>query len=325
MDAPMQGIRIRRYGGPEAMELEEVVLPAPGPAQALVKVEFAGVNFYDTQQRSGFIKRDLPIAPGVEAAGTVEAAGAQAGVTPGMRVAWAQSPGSYATHALVERDRLVALPATVTFEQAAAVLFQGMTAHHLACSTYPLEPGDACFVHSAAGGVGGLLCQMAAMRGATVVGAVSSEAKAAIASEYADHVLVYGRDDVIAETKRLTGGLGAHVVYDAVGKDTFETSLGALRPRGLLAIYGEASGFIPPFDLRRLSAAGCVFITRTSLGSYIATRAEFLERAEAVLTWVGEGKLTPRIHGVYPLASAAEAHRALESRGTIGKVLLRCA
>ena len=307
------------------MVLDDLPTPNLAPDEALVEVAFAGINFYDTQLRSGLIKRDVPVMLGLEGAGTIAAAGSQARLAVGTRVAWAQSPGAYATHAVVPAARLVGLPREVTFEQAAAVLFQGVTAHHLACATYPLGPKDTCVVHSAAGGVGTLLCQIAKMRGARVIAAVSTDAKAAAVAEIADHVVIYDRDDLIETTKSLTAGRGADVVYDAVGKDTFEVSLAALRPRGFLVVYGEASGLIPPFDVRKLSAAGSVYVTRTSLGSYVATREEYLERAEAVLRWVDDGRLVPRIHRVFALAEAPHAHRALENRETIGKLLLRCA
>ena len=322
----MKIVRVHDYGAPENMTLEELPTPVPGAGQVLLKVEFAGVNFYDTQQRSGLFKRGLPLKLGTEGAGTVAAVGpGVADWSIGDRVAWHDGPGSYATCVLVASDRLVRLPAAVSFEDAAAVIFQGLTAHHLACSTYPLGSTDTAVVHSAAGGVGGLLCAIAKMRGAQVIGIVSTDAKAAVAHGHgADRVLVYGRDDIVAEVKRATGGRGANVVYDAVGLATFETSLDALRPRGFLVVYGEASGFVPPFNVRTLSAKGSLYVTRTSLNAYVETRQEFLERANAVLGWVASGALRPRIHRVYPLAEAAAAHRALESRETSGKLVLRC-
>lgn len=318
-------IRVHEYGPPENMLLEEMPTPVPGSGEVLVKIEVAGVNFYDTQQRSGTFRRGLPLTLGTEGAGTVAAAGAGVSVwKAGDRVAWHHGPGSYATHTLVAADRLVALPPTVSFETAAAVIFQGMTAHHLACSTYPLGEADVALVHSAAGGVGGLLCEIAKLRGARVIGVVSTDAKAEVArAAGADLVLIYGRDDIVAEVKRFTGGAGANVVYDAVGLATFATSLDALRPRGYLVVYGEASGFVPPLDVRSLAAKGSLYVTRTSLNSYVATREEFLERAQGVLGWAAEGKLRARIFRVYPLAEAAAAHRVLESRETTGKVLLR--
>lgn len=323
----MRAILVRAFGEPETMVVEELPLPAPGPGEALVRVEIAGVNFYDTQLRGGLFKRELPLPLGNEGAGTIAALGPDStGFALGDRVGWAQSPGAYASHAIVPVERLISLPPAVGFAEAAATLFQGMTAHHLACSTYPLGPGDACFVHSAAGGVGWLLCQIAKLRGARVVGAVSSDEKAAVAREAgADLVLIYGRDDLVAETRRFTGGAGVSVVYDAVGKDTFETSLQSLRPRGVLAVYGEASGFVPPFDVRRLAALGSLYVTRTSLSTYVATREEYVARADDLLGWIAAGTLRPRIYATFPLAEAAQAHRALQSRATTGKVLLQCA
>jgi NADPH:quinone reductase len=318
-------VRVHEYGAPENMVLDELPTPVPGPGEVLVRVAAAGVNFYDTQQRSGMFKRGLPLALGTEGAGTVAAVGTGANEwKPGDRVAWHHGPGSYATHTLVAADKLVELPATLGFEDAAAVLFQGMTAHHLACSTYPLGEGDVALVHSAAGGVGGLLCQIAKRRGARVIAAVSTDAKAEVArASGAERVVIYGRDDIVAEVKAFSGGAGANVVYDAVGLATFESSLDALRPRGYLVIYGEASGLVPPLDVRTLSSKGSLYVTRTSLASYAATRPEFLQRAQAVLGWVADGSLRPRIFRVYPLAEAAAAHRVLESRETIGKVVLR--
>jgi NADPH2:quinone reductase len=323
----MQAIRVHQHGGPEQLVLDTLPLPQPGAGEVLVAVGYAGVNYYDTQLRSGLYPRERPSGVGAEGAGTVAAIGPDVtAVKPGDRVAWYHGvpPGSYATHAIVPLQRLVAVPAALSLEAAAATLFQGLTAHHLACSTYPLGPGDVCVVHSAAGGVGGLLVQIAKLRGARVFGVVSTEEKAAVArAAGADHTLVYARDDVAAEVRRKTGGVGANVVYDAVGQATFEQSLDALRPRGVLAIYGEASGLVPPFDVRRLSGKGSLFVTRTSLNHYVANREELLERAGELFGWVAQGKLRPRIHATYALADAAQAHRDLESRATAGKLLLR--
>lgn len=295
----MKIIRVHEFGAPETMVLDEAPTPVPGAGEVLVKVEFAGVNFYDTQQRRGVLKRELPLVLGTEGAGTVAATGP--GVTDrtvGERVCWHHAPASYATHVLVAAERLAVLPDAVSFEDAAAVLFQGMTAQHLACTTYPLAAGETAVVHSAAGGVGGLLCGIAKLRGARVVGIVSTDEKATVARAHgADLVLIYGRDDLVAEVKRFTGG-GAHVVYDAVGLATFEMSLDALRPRGYCVVYGEASGFVPPLDVRSLAAKGSLYVTRTSLTAYTATREEFLERAQAVLDWVAAGTLRPHIYRV---------------------------
>jgi NADPH2:quinone reductase len=320
----VKAIRIHENGGPEAMTLDDLPTPVPGAGQVLIKVAAAGVNFFDTQLRSGLYKQPLPLALGNEGAGIVEAVGAGvSGTKPGDRVCWILASGSYATHALVDAERVVILPASLSFQQAAAAIFQGITAHHLAHSTYALKPGDRCVVHSAAGGVGALLCQMAKLRGAEVFATVSTDAKAEVAREAgADHVIVSPREDFVTEVKRLTDGKGVDVVYDAVGIDTFEKSLACLVPRGLLALYGEASGVIPPFDVRALLFAGSVYVTRTGLYHYLRDRAEYLERAEAVLGWVADGKLKLRIDATYPLAEAAAAHRALEGRTVIGKLLL---
>ena len=324
-DSVMKAIIVRSYGGPEQLQLEDLVTPEPGIKEALVEIAVAGVNYYDTQLRSGLIKRPLPLRVGLEGAGRVVAAGAEAGIAPGTRVAWAQSLGAYATHALVPAEKLVVLPDRVSFDQAAAVLFAGLTAHHLACSTYPLAADHWCVVHSAAGGVGTLLTQIAARRGAHVIGVVSTEAKAAVArAAGAEAVVIPGRDDLVATVKGLTGGRGVSVVYDAVGKDTFEASLDSLRPHGLMVSYGEASGFVPPFDVRQLSARGSLFLTRTQLTSYISTREAYLERANELLGWVASGELVLTVYHTYPLADAEAAHRALEDRATTGKLLLRC-
>lgn len=322
----MQAIRVHAYGPPEQLQLDDLPLPVPGPDEALVDVAFAGVNFYDTQLRSGLLKRPLPLSVGLEGAGTVVAAGTNVDLAPGTRVGWAQSGGSYATHAVVPAHRLAVVPAGVGLEQAAAVLFAGMTAHHLACSTYPLATGDWCVVHSAAGGVGLLLTQIAALRGAHVVGVVSTDAKAEAARRAgAAAIVIGGREDLAATVRALTAGRGADVVYDAVGLETFEASLDCLRPRGLMVSYGEASGFVPPLDIRDLSKRGSLFITRTSLSSYIASPAEYAERAGDLFGWIADGRLNAHVHATYPLAAAAEAHRALESRASVGKLLLACA
>lgn len=323
----MKAIRVHEYGGPEVLRLDELEHPVPNAGEVLVRVAVAGVNFFDTQLRSGlYRKQPLPVALGSEGAGTVEAVGA--GVTAvrsGDRVGWALVPGAYATHAVVPADRTVLLPETVSFEAAAATLYQGITAHHLACSTYPLGPDDTCLVYSAAGGVGSLLCQIAKMRGATVIAAVSSSAKLEAArAAGADHVLVYGDGDLAAEVRRLTGGRGVDVVYDAVGKETFAASLDSLRLRGFFVLYGEASGLVPELDVRLLLAKGSLYLTRTGLPAYVATPEEFAQRAGDVLRWLAGGTLRSHIGATYALDTAAEAHRAMEDRRTIGKLLLRC-
>jgi NADPH2:quinone reductase len=328
---PVQAIRVHKFGDPSAMVLEERPTPSPAGHEILARVAAAGVNFKDTQFRSGMYPGQVPVSLGTEGAGTVEAVGSDVtDFKPGDRVCWMYSTGhrppdhgSYASHAIVPARNVVPLPAAVDFRQAAAVLFQGVTAHYLATSTYPLAAGDSCLVHSAAGGVGSLLCQIAKMRGATVIATVSTDAKAEVARQSgADHVINYAREDFAAEVKRLTGGLGVNVVYDAVGLQTFEKSFDSLKRRGLLALYGEASGVVPPLDPRLLTSKGSVFLTRTGAQHYIADRAEFLQRCQDVLGWVASGKLRVWIHHAYPLAEAPEAHRALEQRETIGKLLL---
>lgn len=312
------------HGGPEALRLEELPMPQPGPGQVLVEVKAAGINLFDTQLRSGLYKRDLPLLLGQEGAGTVQAVGA--GVTevvPGDRVAFIFASGAYATHTLVSAQRLVPLPDAISFEEAAAVLFQGLTAHYLACSTFPLASGHSCLVHSAAGGCGILLCQIAKIRGARVIGAVSSAAKAEIArGAGADHAVVYTEEDFAAAAKRITGGRGVDVVYDAVGLDTYLRSMEALRPRGMLVLYGEASGLVPPIDPRELLFRKSLYLTRTGLDHYIADRDELCSRTDEIFTWVAAGRLRQKIFKTYRLEEVAEAHRALESRATAGKLLI---
>ena len=320
----MRAIRVHEYGGPEAMRLEELSTPKPGEGQALVRIEAAGLNYIDTYQRSGAYKSPLPYGLGLEGAGVVEAVGS--GVTTvraGDRVAWTGVPGSYATYNVVPADRLVALPAGVDSRAGAAAMLQGMTAHYLAHSTYPLKSGDGCLVHAAAGGVGLLLCQMARRAGARVIGTVSTEEKAKLAREAgANDVILYSHQDFEAEVKRLTGGKGLQVVYDAVGRDTFEKSLNCLAMRGYMVLYGAASGPVAPLDPQVLNAKGSLFLTRPSLFHYIATRDDLVRRATEVLTWIQRGELKLRIGATFPLAEAAQAHRDLEGRKTTGKVLL---
>jgi NADPH2:quinone reductase len=306
------------------MRLEELPLPAPGPGQALVEVKAAGVNLFDTQLRSGLYKRDLPVTLGLEGAGIVQAVGADVSdVAIGDRVAWIFASGSYATHTLISADRVVPLPNAIGFAEAAAVLFQGLTAHYLATSTFPLAPGSSCLVHSAAGGCGILLCQIAKIRGAEVIGAVSTAAKAEIARDAgADHVVVYADEDFETAAKRITAGRGVDVVYDAVGLDTYVKSMNALRPRGLLALYGEASGLVPPIDPRELLFRKSLYLTRTGLDHYVADRRELRSRTDEIFGWAAEGRLKQRIFKTYRLEEVAEAHRALESRATTGKLLV---
>lgn len=321
----MKAIRVHSLGGPEVLTWEDVPDPQPGEGQALVRVEAAGLNYIDVYFRTGLYKApSLPFIPGQEAAGTVVAAGP--GVTEvaaGDRVAYAGVQGSYAGLAVVPAARLVKVPEGVTTRQAAAAMLQGMTAHYLAVSTYPLKSGDVCLVHAAAGGAGQLLCQIAKLRGARVFGTVSTEEKARIAREAgADEVILYSRQDFSVEAKRLNGGKGVDVIYDGVGRTTFDKGLDTLRPRGMMVLYGQASGPVPPFDPSILNQKGSLYLTRPSMGHYVATREELTWRAGEVLGWIAEGKLRLSIDREFPLERAADAHRALEGRETTGKVLL---
>jgi NADPH2:quinone reductase len=320
----MKSVQVQEHGGPEKLQLVEVPKPQPGPKQALVRIAYSGVNFIDIYFRIGLYKADLPLTPGNEASGTVEAVGSEVTeVAPGDHVAYAMTRGSYTEYALVPAAQLVKIPAGVELATAAAAMLQGMTAHYLTHSSYPLKSGSTCLVHAAAGGAGGLIVQMAKMAGARVFGTVSTEEKAAIARGHgADEVILYTQQDFEGEVKRLTNGAGADVVYDSVGKTTFDKSLNCLRPRGLLALFGQSSGPVPPFDPTILNGKGSLFLTRPSLGHYLLTREELLWRSGDVLSWVQSGKLKVNIGGTYPLAQAAEAHRALEGRKTTGKLLL---
>ncbi len=321
----MRAIRVHEYGGPEVFKLEEVALPEPGGGEALVTVEAAGVNFIDVYHRTGLYPGALPFTPGMEAAGVVEAVGPGVyEVEVGDRVAYAMERGSYAERAVVPAWKLVRLPESLDAEAGAAAMLQGMTAHYLTRSTYPLAGGETALVHAAAGGVGLLLVQMAARIGATVIGTVSTEEKARLAREAgADAVILYTEGDFAEEALRLTDGRGVHVVYDSVGQATFDQSLACLRPRGLLALFGQSSGSVPPIDPSVLATGGgSLFLTRPGLAHYAADRGELLERAGDVLHWVATGELRLRIDRTYPLSEAAEAHRALEGRQTAGKVLL---
>jgi NADPH2:quinone reductase len=320
----VKAIRVHACGGPEVMVLEEVPLPAPGPGQVLTAVKAAGVNLFDTQLRSGLYQRELPLTLGLEGAGIVEAVGPGViDVAVGERVAFIFAAGTYATHALAPAGRVVPLPDGVGFEDAAAIIFQGLTAHYLARSTFPLGPESSCLVHSAAGGCGILLCQIAKIRGAQVIGAVSSAAKAEIARKAgADHVVVYAQEDFAAAVKRITNGRGVDVVYDAVGLDTYIRSMDSLRPRGMLALYGEASGLVPPIDPRELLFRKSLFLTRTGLDHYIADHDELRDRTDEIFAWIAQRRLKQKIFAKYPLEAAADAHRALESRATTGKLLV---
>ncbi|MGB7759090.1 MAG: quinone oxidoreductase family protein [Bryobacteraceae bacterium] len=320
----MKAIQVKQPGGPEKMELVNLPVPQPAAKQALVRIAASGVNFIDVYFRTGLYKADFPLTLGQEAAGTVEAVGAEVTeVAPGDRVAYCMTRGSYAEYAAVPAAQLVKLPDTLDFPAAAAAMLQGMTAHYLTHSTFPLKQGDTCLVHAAAGGAGGLIAQMAKMLGARVFGTVSTEDKARVARENGcDEAIIYTQQDFAAEVKRLTAGRGVDVVYDSVAKTTFEQSLNSLRPRGMLALFGQSSGPIPPFDPILLSAKGSLFLTRPGLPYYLATRDELLWRAGDVLGWIAAGKLRLRIGATYPLANAAQAHRDLEGRRTTGKLVL---
>jgi NADPH2:quinone reductase len=320
----MKAIRIQSAGGPEVMRLEDVAQPTPKAGEALVKVDAAGLNYIDVYFRSGQYKAEYPLTLGLEAGGTVTAVGANVSeVKVGDKVAYTGVPGAYAEYASVPAARLVVLPAGVSTKQGAAAMLQGMTAHYLACTTYPLKKGDICLVHAAAGGVGLLLCQMAKMRGARVIGTVSTDEKAKLAREAgADETIIYTRQDFEAEVKRLTDGKGLQVVYDAVGKTTWDKSLNSLAPRGLIALYGQSSGPIGQIDPGILNTKGSLFLTRPSLNHHIASREELQSRAGEVLGWIRDGKLRLRTEFEFPLRDAAESHRALEGRKTTGKVLL---
>lgn len=318
----MKAIRVHQTGGPEAMQLDDVPAPEAGTGEALVAIAAIGVNFIDVYFRTGLYKAPLPWTLGLEASGTVRAVGPGVdGIAVGDRVAWTGIPGAYAETAVVPANRLVKLPDGLDFRDGAAAMLQGMTAHYLACSTYPLKPGDACLVHAAAGGVGLLLCQVAKRRGATVVATVSTEAKAELArAAGADHVILYSKEDFVDGVRNATGGVD--VVYDGVGATTFAKSLDCLRPRGMMVLFGAASGPVPPFDPNDLQTRGSLFLTRPSLFHYVADDAELRSRAADVLGWIAAGELKLRIEEEYPLARAADAHRALEGRKTTGKVLL---
>jgi len=319
-----RAVRVDEYGGPDVLRLAQVKTAAPGRGEALVRVTAAGVNFIDVYYRTGRYPAQLPFTPGLEGAGVVEAIGADAGgLVPGDRVAWATVFGSYATHVVGPADRMIAIPAGVGDDIACAAMLQGMTAHYLVHGCRQTQPGDAALVHAAAGGVGLLLVQMLKAAGARVIATAGTSEKAALAREHgADEVIPYEEVDFAAETRRLTGGRGVDVVYDGVGAATFDRSLLSLRPRGLMALYGAASGPVPPFDPQILNQRGSLFLTRPTLAHYTATRAELEMRASAVLGAVAAGELRVRIGARYPLAEAGAAQRALEGRETTGKVVL---
>lgn len=321
----MRAIRVARTGGPEVLVPGDVPDPTPGRGEALVRLERAGVNFIDVYHRTGLYRKELPFVPGVEGAGVVEAVGEGiAGVAVGDRVAWAMHPGAYAARAAVPAWKLVRLPARVGFDEGAALMVQGMTAHYLVHSTYALGPEDVAVVHAAAGGVGLLLVQLAKSRGATVIGTCSTEEKAErVRRAGADHVIRYTETPFQPEVMRLTDGRGATVVYDSVGKATFSGSLDALRPRGMLVLFGQSSGKVEPLDPGLLASKGSLFLTRPSLAHYARDAEEVAWRGGELLDAVAAGRLEVRVDDVLPLEEAAEAHRRLEGRATSGKLLLR--
>ena len=321
----MQAVRVHTPGGPDVLTVDELAVPTAGAGEALVRLEAAGVNFIDVYKRTGLYRVPLPATLGEEGSGTVVDVGSGvAEVKVGDRVAWAGVIGSYADYAVIPVARLVPLPAAVDLAVGAAVMLQGMTAHYLATSIYPLREGDRCLVHAAAGGVGLLLVQIAKHRGAYVIGTAGSEEKATLARDAgADEVILYARDDFVAETRRITGGRGVNVIYDSVGRTTFLPGLDLLVPRGMMVLFGQSSGPVAPIDPQLLSQKGSLFLTRPTMGHYTATRDELLWRARELFEWIADGRLNVRIGAEYALADAAEAHRALEGRRTTGKVLLR--
>ncbi|HEY1745005.1 MAG TPA: quinone oxidoreductase [Granulicella sp.] len=317
-----KAIEITATGGPDVLVLRDVAKPVPGPGQALIRIEASGVNFIDVYVREGRYPAKLPLIPGQEAAGTVvEVGDGVTTVKAGDRVAWCSVLGTYAEYAVAPADRLVAIPEGISSEQAAAAMLQGMTAHYLSHSTYPIHKGDEVLIHAGAGGVGLLLTQMAKSLGARVFTTVSTEEKVALSREAgADVVINYQTDDFAVEVRKQSSGL--HAVYDSVGKTTFEQSLSVLRPRGMMVLYGGSSGAVPPFDLMKLASSGSLFVTRPTLPAYTASRAELETRATDVLQGIAKGTLKLRLEHTYPLAEAAQAHRDLEGRKTTGKILL---
>jgi NADPH:quinone reductase len=320
----MKAIQVKQVGGPEAMELVELPIPQPSANEAVVKLAASGVNFIDIYFREGRYKTQLPFVPGQEGAGTVTALGADVkSMKVGDRVAWTTVLGSYAEYAAIPTDRLVSVPPGVSEESAAAAMLQGMTAHYLSHDAYPLKPGETALIHAAAGGVGLLLVEMAHNIGVRVIATVSTDEKAKLAREAgADEVILYTQSDFEVETKKLTGGNGVDVVYDSVGKTTFEKGLNVLRPRGMMVLFGGSSGAVLPFDPIVLSQKGSLYLTRPSLTNYIATRDRLLHRSSAVFGMIAAGKLKLRIQHKYPLNEAQRAHRELEGRKTTGKLLL---
>ncbi|HVF01972.1 MAG TPA: quinone oxidoreductase [Rubrobacteraceae bacterium] len=321
----MKAIRVHEYGGPEVLRYEDAEVPEPGPGQARVRLAATGVNFIDVYQRTGIYPMDLPFTLGQEGAGEVEAVGEGVEeISPGDHVAFAGVMGSYAEYVVAPVEKLV--PFNVVYVEArlaAAVMLQGMTAHYLTHSTFPLQEGQTALVHAAAGGVGLLLCQLAKIRGANVIGTASTEEKAKLAKGAgADEVILYTEQDFAEEVRSITDGEGVHVVYDSVGKDTFDKSLDSLRPRGYLVLFGGSSGQVPPVDLQILNQKGSLFVTRPKLADHAATREELLWRAQSLFTWIGQNNLNVHIGGTYRLSETDQAHRDLEGRRTTGKLIL---
>jgi NADPH2:quinone reductase len=320
----MKAILVHKHGGPEVLTLEDIPAPAPQAGEARIKIEATGVNFIDIYHRTGLYPLKTPFMLGMEGAGVVDAVGGNVtAVKKGDRVAYAMVLGSYAEYAIVPAAKLVPLPADIDSQTAAALMLQGMTAHYLTHSTYPLKQGETALVHAAAGGVGLLLVQIAKMRGARVIGTVSTDAKAQLAKQAgAGEMVLYTQTDFLIAVKKFTGGQGVHVVYDSVGATTFEKSLDCLRPRGYLVLFGQSSGPVAPFDPGKLAAKGSLFLTRPSLAHYTLDRAELLQRAGDLFNWTASGKLRIRVDKVLPLSQAVEAHRLLEGRKTTGKIIL---
>ncbi|MBN2321366.1 MAG: quinone oxidoreductase [Acidobacteria bacterium] len=321
----MKAVCVHETGGPDKLVYEEAPLPSPGPGQVLIRIRSIGVNFIDIYHRKGMYPASTPFIPGMEASGIAEELGE--GITeikPGDRVAYAMTLGSYAEYAVVEAERLIPIPESMEFESASAALLQGMTAHYLTHSTFPLQKGATLLLHAAAGGVGLLLTQIARRMGAYVIATVSTDEKAALAREAgAGDVVLYSRSDFEAEVKRITAGTGVDVVFDSVGRDTFDKSLNCLKPRGTMVLFGQSSGPVPPLDPNILNPGGSLYLTRPNLSHYVADRAELLQRAGDIFRWIDEGSLKMHIDGVFSLRDASEVHQLLESRNTRGKVLLR--
>lgn len=320
----MKAIRVHQFGDASVLQYEDAPLPEAKSGEVRVRLAAAGLNFIDIYHRTGAYSLSTPFTPGMEGAGTVDATGPNVtDLQIGDRVAWPLQMGACADYAVVPAGRVVAVPSNVDLKTAAAAMLQGMTAHYYSTSTFPLRDGDKTLIHAAAGGVGQLLVQMAKLRGAWVVGTVSTPEKAQLAKQAgADEVILYSEQDFESEVKRLTDGRGVDVVYDSVGKTTFDKSLNCLRPRGMMVLCGQASGAVPPMDPQVLNQKGALYLTRPTLGPYIATREELVQRADDIFAWIAAGKLKVHVDKTYPLAQAADAHRYMEERQTKGKVLL---